>query len=57
MAKLKAEVVIATLSDISTHRLVEELKTREGVETTTVEPYKGAVVVVNGPGIVLKITD
>lgn len=57
MAKLKVDVVLTTLSDISTRSLVEELKTREGVETTTVEPYAGGIIQVNGPATILKITD
>lgn len=57
MAKLKAEVVVTTLSDISTRSLVEELKTREGVETKVLEPYEGGTVQVNGPAIVLTVID
>lgn len=57
MANLKVDVVVTTLSDISTRSLVEELKTREGVETNVIEPYQGGVVQVNGPATVLTIID
>ena len=45
------------LSDIPTCDLVKELQTREGVETTIAEPYQDAEVKVNGPTIVLVVTD
>lgn len=45
------------LSDISTRDLVTELSRREGVERTTAEPYQDVQVKVNGPAIVLVITD
>lgn len=45
------------LEDISTKELVEELKTREGVETTIAEPYAEFDVKGNGPAIVLTIID
>lgn len=45
------------LKDISTRQLVEELKEREGVETHQAEPYEDLEVKVNGPAIVLVITD
>ena len=57
MAKLKAEVVVTTLSDISTRSLVEELKIREGVETKVLEPYEDGTVQVNGPATILTIID
>lgn len=57
MSNLKAEVVVTTLSDISTCKLVEELKTREGVETTIAEPYEDITVTASGPAIILKIID
>ncbi|MCX4355917.1 MAG: BC1881 family protein [Oscillospiraceae bacterium] len=41
----------------TTAALVEELEKREGVETHIVEPYADFEVKVNGPAIVLVITD
>ena len=46
-----------SLAEISTKDLVEELKGREGVEATIVEPYRDSKVVVNGPSVVLVVTD
>ena len=45
------------LTKLSTKDLVEELEKREGVEITTVEPYQDKAVSVNGPAIVLVVTD
>lgn len=45
------------LQKVPTKDLVEELQKREGVETTTVEPYQDKTVSVNGPAIVLVVTD
>ena len=45
------------LSDIPTCQLVEELKKREGVETTIVDPYEDGTVTINGPGTILVVTD
>lgn len=45
------------LKSIPTYKLVEELKTREGVETTIAEPYEDITVTANGPAIILKIID
>lgn len=57
MANLKVDVVVTTLSDISTRSLVEELKTREGVKTQVFEPCQGGVIQVNGPATVLTVID
>ncbi len=46
-----------SLAEISTKDLVEELKKREGVKATIVEPYRDDEVVVNGPSVVLVVTD
>lgn len=46
-----------SLAEISTKDLVEELKKREGVEATIVEPYRDNRVIVNGPAVVLVVTD
>jgi hypothetical protein len=45
------------LKDIPTCQLVAELATREGVSTTTAEPYQDVQVSVNGPAIILTIID
>lgn len=47
----------ATLEAISTKSLVEELKKREGVEATIVEPYKQHNAHIEGAAILLEITD
>ena len=45
------------LTDVETSVLVEELKSREGVEVKTADPYEDVTVCVNGPAVVLVITD
>ncbi|ADK16191.1 BC1881 family protein [Clostridium ljungdahlii] len=45
------------LKNVSTKKLVEELKSREGVETTTVEPYVEKAIKANGPAIVFVVID
>ena len=45
------------LENIPTVDLVTELRKREGVETTVVEPYQDTTVSVNGPALVLAVTD
>ena len=40
-----------------TRELVEELKKREGVEAHIAEPYEDLTVTVNGPAVVLVVTD
>jgi len=45
------------LENVLTVDLVAELRKREGVETTVVEPYQDAAVSVNGPALVLVVTD
>ncbi len=45
------------IKDISTKELVEELRNREGVETTIAEPYAEFDVRGNGPAIVLTVID
>lgn len=42
---------------MTTRELVQELRQREGVETRTAEPYRDLEIKVNGPAIVLVITD
>lgn len=46
-----------SLENVSTANLITELRKREGVETTVVEPYQDAAVSVNGPALVLVVTD
>lgn len=45
------------LENVPTANLVTELRKREGVETTIVEPYQDSEVSVNGPALVLVVTD
>lgn len=45
------------LSNYKTCELVEELKTREGVETHWAEPYEDKNIQVNGPALVLVVID
>ena len=45
------------LEGVSTVDFVTELRKREGVETTVIEPYQDAAVSVNGPALVLVVTD
>ena len=45
------------LENVPTANLITELCKREGVKTTVVEPYKDAAVSVNGPALVLVVTD
>lgn len=47
----------AVLENISTCHLVEELKLRDGVETVTAEPYESKCFSIEGPAVVLIITD
>lgn len=41
----------------STSELVTELETREGIERIWVKPYRDAEIKVNGPAVVLIVTD
>lgn len=45
------------LESVPTVDIVTELRKREGVETTVIEPYQDAAVSVNGPALVLVVTD
>ncbi|MDR2025354.1 MAG: BC1881 family protein [Hungatella sp.] len=45
------------IKDFKTCELVEELKKREGVEAHWAEPHEALTVDVNGPAIVLMVTD
>lgn len=45
------------LSNVKTCELVEELRQREGVETILAGPYKSQEVLVEGPAVVLVVTD
>ena len=46
-----------SLKSITTKCLVEELKTREGVNPYTVAPYEDLTVKTNGPSVVLVVID
>jgi len=45
------------MSEFTTAELVEELKHRQGVDAQIAEPYEDITVSVNGPAIVLIVTD
>ena len=45
------------LKKVPTYQLVEELKSREGVDTINVEPYENKKIDVNGAVVVLVVTD
>lgn len=45
------------LRNISTYDLVRELERREGVERMTAKPYQDLEIKVNGPAVVLIVTD
>lgn len=45
------------LKDYATYQLVEELKKREGVETTVADPYEDVEVRANGPANILVVID
>lgn len=45
------------LEAYKTCELVEELKEREGVKVHRAEPYEDKVIVVNGPALILVVTD
>lgn len=48
---------MVNLTSVSTRELVDELKHRLGVETTTAKPYQGVEIKVNGPAVILIVTD
>lgn len=45
------------MNEFTTAELVEELKRRQGVDARIAEPYEDITVSVNGPAIVLIVTD
>ncbi len=45
------------LKNIPTKELVDELQQREGVNATIAEPHQDITIQVNGPAIVLTVTD
>lgn len=56
--KMEVKVRIADdLHSFTTAQLVEELKRREGVNTTIAAPYQDVELKVNGPAIVLTVVD
>lgn len=46
-----------SLEGISTKQLIDELGARPGVKTEIAEPYQDTIVSVNGPAIVIVVTD
>lgn len=45
------------LHNIATCDLVQELEKRQGVQKTTAEPYQNISLNIDGPAVVLVITD
>ena len=45
------------IEKFSTKELVEELKKREGVKTEYAEPYQDKNLSINGPAVILVISD
>lgn len=45
------------LEQMTTRELIEELSKREGVEVERAEPYQDMEVSVNGPAVVIVVTD
>lgn len=54
---IKTEDDKRQLSNVRTRELVQELKTREGVQTKCAEPYQDTQISVNGPAVILIVTD
>jgi len=48
---------MTALESIPTHILVEELEKRDGVKKEIAEPYQQLAMDVDGPAIVLVVTD
>ena len=46
-----------SLDTVSTCELVEELEHRLGVEKITAQPYRDVEIKVNGPAVILIVTD
>ena len=46
-----------SLNTVSTRELVEELEHRLGVERITAQPYQDVEIKVNGPAVILIVTD
>lgn len=49
--------ILSPLRDIPTCGLIEEIKWRQGVDVKIAEPYQDIEVKVNGPAVVLIVTD
>lgn len=45
------------IKNITTKELVEELKTRDGVEIKIIDPYQDEIINVNGPCVVFIVVD
>lgn len=48
---------MADLKETSTRELVDELECRLGVERITAQPYQDVEIKVNGPAVILIVTD
>jgi len=56
-ARKELTTIDNSLHNVPTCELVDELKRRDGIETTIAEPYQDISVQVNGPAIVLVVID
>lgn len=48
---------MANFNEVSTRELVEELERHPGVEKITAQPYQDVEIKVNGPAVILIVTD
>lgn len=53
----KADAAALGWRSVPTAELVNELRRRAGVDTTVAEPYQDVNIKVNGPAVVLVVTD
>lgn len=49
--------IVVSLKAFPTYKLVQELVSREGVETKIIEPYKEILLKCEGPAVLLRVTD
>lgn len=57
ITNLRRHTMSSILSSVPTCDLVQELEAREGIEKIWVNPYEDFKVKVNGPAVVLVVTD
>lgn len=49
--------IVVSLKAFPTYKLIQELVSREGVETNIIEPYEESVFKYEGPAVLLCVTD